>query len=55
MKADRDTFARLLPQAREDVSALLDVLWTYPPYCFLTNPGNRRYWTSISVSALWML
>lgn len=35
MKADRDTFAKLLPQVRSDVSALLDVLWTYPPYCFL--------------------
>ena len=32
---DRDTFAHLLPQVRSDVSALLDVLWTYPPYCFL--------------------
>lgn len=32
---DRDTFAHLLPQVRMDVSALLDVLWTYPPYCFL--------------------
>ena len=35
LDADRDTFARLLPQVRSDVSALLDVLWTYPPYCFL--------------------
>ena len=26
MKADRDTFAKLLPQVRSDVSALLDVL-----------------------------
>lgn len=30
MKADRDTFAQLLPQVRADVSTLLDVLWTYP-------------------------
>ena len=35
MNADRDNFARLLPQVRSDVSALLDVLWTYPPFCFL--------------------
>lgn len=35
MNADRGTFAQLLPQVRADVSALLDVLWTYPPYCFL--------------------
>ena len=35
MKADRDTFARLLPQVRADVSALLNVLWTFPSYCFL--------------------
>ena len=42
MKADRDTFARLLPQAREDVSALLDVLWTYPPYCFLDKSREQE-------------
>lgn len=35
MRADRDSFARLLPQVRADASSLLDVLWTYPPYCFL--------------------
>lgn len=40
LDADRDTFARLLPQVRSDVSALLDVLWTYPPFCFLDKSGE---------------
>lgn len=40
LNADRDTFARLLPQVRSDVSALLDVLWTYPPFCFLDKSGE---------------
>ena len=35
MKAERGTFARLLPQVRADVFALLDVLWAYPPYHLL--------------------
>ena len=35
MKADRNTFAKLLPQVRADVSALLGALWTYSPDCFL--------------------
>lgn len=33
--ADRDQFSTLLPQARSLVSALLDVLWNFPPYSFL--------------------
>ncbi len=40
VNADRDTFAQLLPQVRSDVSALLDVLWTYPPFCFLDKSGE---------------
>lgn len=42
MKANRDAFAKLLPQVRSDVSALLDVLWTYPPYCFLNRAGEQE-------------
>lgn len=42
MKANRDAFAKLLPQVRTDVSALLDILWTYPPYCFLDRSGEQE-------------
>lgn len=42
MRADRDSFARLLPQVRADASALLDALWTYPPYCFLDRTREQE-------------
>lgn len=42
MKANRDAFAKLLPQVRTDVSALLDIPWTYPPYCFLDRSGEQE-------------
>ena len=42
MRADQDSFARLLPQVRADASALLDVLWTYPPYCFLDRTREQE-------------
>lgn len=33
--ADREKLCALLPQARDQVSALLDDLWSFPPYSFL--------------------
>jgi len=33
--ADREKFCALLPQARSQISALLDDLWHFPPYSFL--------------------
>ncbi len=34
-KADREKFCALLPQVRNQVAALLDDLWHFPPYSFL--------------------
>ncbi len=34
-RGDRDRFSAQLPQARNQVAALLDDLWRFPPYSFL--------------------
>ncbi len=40
--ADRNRFSALLPQARDQVSALLDDLWHFPPYSFLDRDAEEE-------------